>query len=87
MRILIEYDGKIVIEEGPHTRREATPQDLITYAAEIEAARDALSDPEQMSLQIKAIVKALVKVINLRFLASQKITAAELKQAIKEEAH
>jgi hypothetical protein len=35
--------------------------------------------------ELKAVVKALVKVINLRFPAGQKITAAELKAAIKAE--
>jgi len=45
-------------------------------------------DPSDYDLwqddRMKATIKALIKVINLRLPAGQKITAAELKQAIKD---
>ena len=47
--------------------------------------KDFLADVDQMDAKLKAVVRALVRVINLRLPAAQKITADELKAAIKEE--
>lgn len=47
---------------------------------------DVSNDPENNpNLQLKRVLRALVKTINQRLPAGQKITAAELRQAIKEE--
>lgn len=47
--------------------------------------KDFLAEIDQMEDKLKAVVLALVKTINLRLPAGQKITAEELKAAIKEE--
>jgi hypothetical protein len=43
------------------------------------------SDIEKMPDQMKAVIKALVKVVNLRLPADKKITQAEMVAAIKDE--
>lgn len=46
----------------------------------------AAADIDKMDLQLKAVIRALVKVVNDRLPAAQKITETELKAAIKDAA-
>ena len=46
---------------------------------------EAVSDIATMPQQLKCVIRALVKTINLRLPAGQKITEAEMKTAIKAE--
>ena len=60
------------------------PEKAVVDAAELLAAQDAL-EAESLQGIIKAIIAALIKTINIRLPAGQKITAAEVKTAIRGE--
>ena len=71
------WDGTNVVEASQAVK-DAVDADIAAKAA---AAKDALATQDADL----AYIKALVKVINLRFAPGDKITGAELKAAIKAE--
>ena len=88
MNIRIGEDGKVWVIEPVNSllpMREATSQDKALYSDEIDALSGEMADVSKMPVRFRSVVRALVKTINLRFPAGQKITEVELKAAIKEE--
>lgn len=85
MKIRIADSGEIVGWTTPEDQHELTAEERIQFANEIDAAKEAVALQADLPWRLKAIMKAMVKVVNARFPADKKITAQELKQAIKEE--
>lgn len=85
MNIRIDESGTFIGWTTPEDQHELTHDETLEFADQIEALKEGVAKQIDMPYRVKAIVKALVKTVNLRLPADKKITAAELKQAIKEE--
>ena len=57
----------------------------VEQVAVVDAEKEDVANDSNWTERERAIIRALVKTINIRLPAGQKITAVELKQAIKEE--
>lgn len=83
------YRLPVTHEQWSNAIRSKLSQTVINN--KLAAVKDQLADAftagkdEGDDVKLKAIIRALVKTINVRLPSGQKITAAELKAAIKEE--
>lgn len=85
MEILLTEDGRIVWATVTGlVDRPLTAEEQINHAAEVNALREEYAT-NATAYRLKVVLRALVRVINLRLPAAQRITAEELKAAIKEE--
>ena len=74
---------KSTVDKPTKAQLEAIEADAIAWSVEKKKTEE--SDIEKMEAQMKAVIKALVKVVNLRLPADKKISQAEMVAAIKAE--
>ena len=81
-----EYNAAYnAIKSLPLAQRSTTNLPAAKVAAAIDAADDYEADPDNISNRLmKAIVKAVVQIGNQRWRNGQTVSAAEVKQAIKD---
>lgn len=86
MLITILDDGSVWGQSAPtsNDRHELSPVERTQYASQINDLRDQMAEAVGGHM-LRSVLRALVKIVNVRLPAAQKITAAELKQAIKDE--
>lgn len=84
--IAIITEGRLDWKISPHpTKAQLVALEPVAIAWQTNQLAEVESNLDEVSPKVlKAMVKGLIKVINVRLPAGSKITAAELKAAIKE---